>query len=447
MRSPRAARRFLGVLATALALSACGGGAPASAPAKTARVPKVGSIEAPTRELVYSVDALGTLEAYQVVSVPSRLEGVVESLAFEEGATVTPESVIAVVDGVRRDLLLQQAERAVTHAQADVEKAKAAVGRSTAQEAAARAGLTESQGMLARREAARARASGLVAEEEIESVRAQVAKWQAQVEEAVAAADEAKAMIRAAETAVLEAKGREAIARRDASDARVKPPLAGVVQARHVVEGQWVKAGESVATLVDARRLRLRFRVPEVESTALVPEHVSIRFRTAATLAKDNDADLLYVQGSADPVTRMVECLAEVRAPNPSLKPGFFASVTIEVRRAAAAVVVPEESVLTTERGLVVYAIPGNKAVETPVRLGLHTKDGWIEIVDGLAAGTPVAVENASVLAKGMTVEPFPSARAVPPPPAPPAGTSRAPTPPPDEAAKPPASPPVGAPR
>ena len=436
-------RSLAALAALGLALAACGGGSAPAAPPKTARVPKVGSLDAPTRELVYSVDALGTIEASQVVDVPARLEGVVESLAFEEGAAVTPDAVIAVVDGVRRDLLLEQAGRSVQHAQADVERARAAVGRSTAQEAAAQAGLTESKAMLARREAARAKAPGLVAEEEIDSVRTQIAKWQAQIAEAAAAADEARASVRASETAVEEAKGRESIAHRDASDARVKPPLAGIVQARHVVAGQWVKAGQSIATLVDVRRLRLRFRVPEAESTKLVPSRVKVTFRTSATREKDNAADLLYVQGTADPVSRMVECLAEVRTPEPALKPGFFASVTVEVRREAAAVVVPEEAVLATERGLVVYAIPGNKAVETPVRLGLRTKDGWVEITGGLAAGTPIAIENASVLAKGMTVEPFPSSKAGAPPPA---GAS-APKPPPDEPGGPPASPPVGAPR
>jgi RND family efflux transporter MFP subunit len=337
--------------------------------------------------------------------------------------------VLAVVDGARRDLLLEQAERATRRAEADVEKAKAAGGRAEAQEAAARAGLEEQRGMLARREAARAKAPGLVPEEEIATVRASVSKWQAQVDEAVAAEKEAAAGVRVLETALEEAKGRESIARRDAADARVHPPLAGVAQARHVVVGQWVRAGAPVATLVDARRLRHRFRVPEAESTALVPGRSEVTFRVASLPGKEPAADLVYVQGSADPVTRMVECLAEVREPDPALKPGFFASVTVLVKRQEAAVVVPEESVLATERGLVVYVLSGGKAKESRVRLGLRTKDGWVEVVGGLDAGASVAVENAYVLADGLAVDPFPSAKAgkpspatAPPPPPAPAG-------------------------
>jgi multidrug efflux system membrane fusion protein len=217
--------------------------------------------------------------------------------------------------------------------------------------------------------------------------------------------------VRETETALEEAKGRESIARRDASDARVHPPLSGVAQARHVVVGQWVNAGTPIATLVDTSRLRLRFRVPEEASVAMVAGKVAVSFRVAAIPGRALSARLLYVQSSADPTTRMVECLAEVAEPDPALKPGFFASVTVDVGSDAAAVVVPEEAVLATERGLVSFLVADGKAKSVPVRLGLRTKDGWVEVLEGIPAGAAVTVENAHVLDDGAAVETFPSAR------------------------------------
>jgi multidrug efflux pump subunit AcrA (membrane-fusion protein) len=157
------------LVAAVLALAGCGEGSSekAKAPPRL-RTPRVGVLAAPTRALTYAVDAIGTVEAYQVVVVPARLGGVVESIGFEEGASVTPKTELAVVDGARRDLLLEQAGKAVVRAEAAVERARAAVGRSVAQEAAARAGLEEAEGMLARREDARARAPGVVSSEEID---------------------------------------------------------------------------------------------------------------------------------------------------------------------------------------------------------------------------------------------------------------------------------------
>jgi len=409
----------------ALALAACGDGGKAAAPKRVARTPKVGEMRAPTRDLVYAVAAVGTLEAHQVVDVPARVEGPVEALGFEEGKPVGTSTTLAVVDGTRRDLLLGQATKAVDRAVATVERLRSAVGKFAAQESAAKAGLVEQQGMLARRESARAKAPGLVTDEEIEAVRAEIAKAQARVEEAAASAKEAEAAVREAEAALAEARGREAVAKRDADDARIRPPLAGIAQARHVVVGQWVRAGDRIVTLVDASRLRLRFRVPETESVALVPGRVGVRFRVAALAGRELSADLLYVQGSADPVTRMVECLAEVKDLDPALKPGFFASVSVDVKSAAAAVILPEEAVLPTERGLIAFAITSatgadgketKKAVPTPLRVGLRTQDGWVEVVEGLAAGTPVVVENVSMLPTAIAspVETFPSAKAAP---------------------------------
>jgi multidrug efflux pump subunit AcrA (membrane-fusion protein) len=394
------------------ALSAgCGGSGPTGPGRAAARVPNVGVVIAGTRDLAYQVEAIGTLEARQVVTVPSRGEGPVESLDFDEGRAVTTSTVLAVVDGSRRDLLLDQSAKAVTKAQASVERARADVARATAQGGAAQASLTEQRGMLARREAGRKREPGLVSEEEVEQVRAQVARWQAQVDEAAAAAESARAAEREADAALAEARAREAVAKRDADDARVHPPLPGVVQTRHVVVGQWVKAGAPIATLVDTSVLRLRFRVPEAESVALGSPRASISFRTAALPGRALRADLVYVQGTADPVTRMVECLAEVKDTDPSLKPGFFASVTVEVRRGKPSVVVPEESILATEQGLVAWTLVNDKATRAVVRPGLRTKDGWVEVLDGLAAGVPVAVENAYVLQPDMAVKTFPTKR------------------------------------
>lgn len=413
--------RALVVGAVAVVLAACGHGGGKPEAKRAPRTPRVGVLAAPTRALDYAVEALGTLEAYQVVPVPARVDGVVEAVGFDEGRSVSTTTVLAVVDGARRDLLVTQAERAVATATAAQARAAAAVPRAAAQEAAARAGLAEAEGNLARRESARAKAPGLVTDEEIEAARAQVARWKAQVDEAVAAAGEAEAARKQAEAVVEESRSREVVARRDAADARVVPPLAGVVQAKHVVVGQWVRAGQPVATLVDASRLRVRFRVPEAESVALVPGRVEVVFRAAALPDRETRADLLLVQGSADPVTRMVECLAQAVDPDPALKPGFFANVVVRVGRSAASVVVPDEAVLATERGLLCFVVRDGKAQARKVRLGLRTRDGWVEVLDGVAAGEALVLENASVLTDGATVETFPSARAPGAPPAPPA--------------------------
>ena len=82
------------LLALAASGSACGpkeAAAPAKGPPRAYRV-SVARVE--TRELSYAIEAVGTLEAYDVVTVPARVEGTLESLSFDEGDPVTTDQVL-----------------------------------------------------------------------------------------------------------------------------------------------------------------------------------------------------------------------------------------------------------------------------------------------------------------------------------------------------------------
>src|SRR5262245_34106700 len=92
---PRPRRRSVSAGLTAalcVALSACGrgGGESAAAPAKKARVVPVSTTTVKAGPLVYEVVAIGSLEAYQTVTVPARVAGPLEKLSLEEGQEVKP---------------------------------------------------------------------------------------------------------------------------------------------------------------------------------------------------------------------------------------------------------------------------------------------------------------------------------------------------------------------
>lgn len=361
-RSPRLARRASVGILVLLALVGCskpnpqGGGKP---PARTYRVT---TVTAESRPLTYLVHATGTLEALEVVTVPARVEGVVEQLEFDEGREVTPANVLCVIDGEKYRL-----ERDQAAAQAD----------------GARASVEEAEATLKRRRELRQRDSSFVSEEELSSL-------EAAVKRARAARDEAQAKLAMAEKRV--------------RDSEVRPPIAGAVQMKHVAVGQYVKVGEKIATLVDARRLRLRFRVGEKESVHIQPES-KITFETAPFPGREFPAKLVHVRTEADPITRMVEVLADVEDPPPGLKPGFFANVRIEIGRTERAVVVPEEAILPTDQGFVVFLADGPKARAATVTLGLHTEDGGIEILTGLVEGQTIVLTGARMLQDGVPIE------------------------------------------
>ena len=176
-----------------------------------------------------------------------------------------------------------------------------------------------------------------------------------------------------------------------------------------VVEtGQHVENKDPIATIIDTRRLRLRFKVSEPQSVRL-RNGMTVSFFTSAWPGRTFEAALYHVSSGADPATRMVEVLGRVADPEGILKPGFFAEVKASVQTRRDALLVPERAVLATEQGFVVYEVRDGLAHRRIVTLGLRTPDGEVEILNGLDPGVTVATDGASLLIDGAPVAIAPS--------------------------------------
>lgn len=415
--APRPALPAALLLGTLLVGAPGCGGPPAVPPARAGARPAPVTVVAVARgPVVQRVEGTGSLEAVQVVVVPARVDGVVEELGCHEGDAVDPARMLAVVDGRRRRLAeaeaaaaVAQARAALPRAAAAAQRAEAGVARARAQAGAAATDLAEAQEVLARREAMRQATPGVVPEEEIALKRAQVARMrdaQAGAASALAEAEgaqaEALALADEARAALATAEARLSLAQLVLADTVVRPPIAGVVRRRHVTLGQYVRAGEPVAEIVDRSRLNLRFRVTEAESVPLATG-MDATFLVPSLSGEAHRARLVHVDAAASPVTRMVECLAEVLEPDARLKPGFFAVASVEARRSDG-LAVPELALLPGENGWVAYVVEEGKARQRRVVPGLRGRDGSVEVLDGLRAGDTLVVGGANVLSDGTPV-------------------------------------------
>jgi multidrug efflux system membrane fusion protein len=383
--------RLAVLLCAALAAAACSppGGAPSGGPGKASRVYRVGVRTVEPRPLEYAIEAVGTLEAYDVAQVPARVAGTLESLSFDEGDVVTTAQVLAVVDGRRFEMENDMAKAVLGRVEASVESA----GARTRQ---AEAALGEAGSALERRRGLREKNPGWVTADELSALESAVKRCSATVEEARAGEKTAAAQVQ-------EARAGLDLAGKNVEDARVRSPIAGIIESRRVAVGQYVKAGDVIATLVDPSRLRVRFRVGEAESVRLSSGQ-PVEFSVAAFPGRSLKAEIFHVSATADPSTRMVECLAAVKEPEKGLRPGFFATVRAVVSRSGEAVVVPSDAVLPTEAGFTAFVVEDGKARARTLRLGLQTKDGGIEVLSGLARGDVLAVEGATALQDGVPV-------------------------------------------
>jgi multidrug efflux system membrane fusion protein len=359
-------------------LAACGGGADAPPGARGARGPTRFPVEVARVEsapVEYAVQAVGSVEAFERVSVTARVAGVVERVRFEEGDAVTPERVLAEIEPERFRLALDAA-------QADLAKAEAAREQ-------ARLGLE-------RRQAVNQKNPDLVRAEEVDAWRTQLA---------------------AAEADVARARAAAALAELNLRDAFVRAPGSGLVQTRDVETGRYVQPGAVIATLVRRDPLLLRFRVAESDASALSPGQPA-RFTLRGERGAVHTALITLVAAAADPGDRMVEVLARVdEATGGDLRPGAFAEVTVPVGSAREAPVVPQTAIRPSEKGFLAYVVEGETARERVLQLGLRTADGRVEVRGGLSVGERLVVRGAEALTEGAGVAVREAGAAAPPPP------------------------------
>ncbi len=313
------------------------------------------------RSLVYTVNAVGSIDAFEKVQVTARVSGVVDRVLFAEGNTVSVDQVLVEIEPERYRL-------AVEAAQASYEKALAS-------KADAEAGLK-------RRETVINQTPGLIPGEELETWRTKVLLAMSDVAQTLAALNQAKLNLH---------------------DAYVRAPFSGILQTRTVQTGQYVQVGTVMATLVRRDPLLLRFRVPERDASRLRPG-MPANFKMRDD-AREFSSKIVHVADAADEVSRMVPITAEIKdSRDPVLRPGAFAEITIPVSTARSSPVIPQIAIRPSERGFIAYVVENDAAVERILTLGMRTADGQAEVLSGLKAGDILVVRGAEALRNGVPV-------------------------------------------
>ncbi|HXU69243.1 MAG TPA: efflux RND transporter periplasmic adaptor subunit [Polyangia bacterium] len=356
-------RRTL-VLVLAVALAACSS-KPAEQPKKGGRqalVYTVDVIPVEAKKVDYLVQAPGTIDAFERVQVTARVAGVVDRVLFAEGQQVKKGTPLVSIDSERFRLAVAQAKAALDKASATQSDAEA---------------------MVARREAATKDHPGLIPGEEIAMDKTKVLTAKADTEVAGQGLKTAEVNLR---------------------DSSVVAPIDGVIQTRTVETGQLVQAGAVIATLLRNDPMLLHFQVEPDDAPRLKPG-MPASFTLRETQRTFN-AKLTLVAGAADPATHMVAVTGEVIADAHKywLRPGSFCDVTVDLGAKREAPLIPRSAARATDHGYVAYVVAGDTAEERPLKLGMSTRDGWVEVRDGLKAGDTLVVRGAEALSNGAKV-------------------------------------------
>ena len=290
-----------------------------------------------------SVEALGTAQANESVTINAKVTDTVRKVNFSDGDYVDAGAVLAE--------LTNQEE--------------------TASLAEAHANLEDAQNELRRQEDINAK--GLGSKSALDSARSKVAAQQGRYDAVVARL----------------------------KDRLILAPFGGLLGFRQVSPGTMVSPSTSITTIDDISTIKLDFTVPEsylgsmTQGARVIAQSVSYPGRNFEGVVKT-------VGSRIDPITRAATVRALVPNKDRALRPGMLLTVQVLTKQHLA-LVVPESAVFQVQNRAYVYKVEDFVAHQQQIEVGSR-HFGTAEIKSGLVEGDLIVIEGIIKLREGIKV-------------------------------------------
>ncbi|QEM81182.1 efflux RND transporter periplasmic adaptor subunit [Halomonas binhaiensis] len=189
----------------------------------------------------------------------------------------------------------------------------------------------------------------------------------------------------------------------------IRAPFSGTVGIRRVHLGQYLSAGDTIASLVDADQMHANFALDEEAIPQLRPGQ-PVELEVDAYPGRT----FLGVISAVDPLVdaaRMAQVQATLANEDGELHAGMYASIRVPRLDDAEVLSVPETAVTYTAYGETVFIVePGQRQSLSVKRVAIETGERWqgyVAIDKGLDEGDRVVTSGQLKLSDGMVVEPL----------------------------------------
>jgi membrane fusion protein (multidrug efflux system) len=350
----------------------------------SARPVKAHVVPVASRRVNRTVDSVGSLFAFEEVTVGSEVEGRVAQVFVDVGDRVAAGRPLVKIVPVELGLTLQQERAALEQIQARLTMTGG--GQALAPKDAAEVKRADADRTDAEQKYLRAKqlfGEGLISKGTYDEAEARYNGARAAYDMAVqnVLTLRAQAAQRTASVALADKKLRDTV---------IRAPFGGQVKDRMVSPGQYVKVQTPVMVIVDSNRLRARLKVPE-KMAAWVAVGQPVKVLVEAYPDRAFEGTVWRMSPSVDPQTRSFDVEALLENGEGLLKPGFFARASIVTSRVDQALVVPQGALRYLYGVYKVFRVDKSALRETEVKLGPHEGTA-VEIVSGLKDGEHVAV-------------------------------------------------------
>jgi len=304
------------------------------------------------------IEATGTLNPFEEVSIGAEIDGIMKSVKIDEGTAVSKGMLLAAIDDIEYSQEALSSQAALRQADASLANTKIEFSRKDA-----------------------------LYKEEL------VTKQQY---------DDISTRLTLAESDVEKARAGLSIAKQKLAKTKIYAPLSSRVKEKLVSEGDFVKNGTRLFTLIQPNPLKLRFSVSERDVGKMkVGQDVSVK--VDAFPDREFRGKVSIVFPSLEEKTRTLAIEALVPDKEGVLKPGLFARVISYTGGMKDTVVVPNTALLYEGDQIRTYVVEGDRAKERLVKLGNKYGDE-IEIVEGIREGDKVVTAGQQGLSEGAKV-------------------------------------------
>ncbi|MGC2108007.1 MAG: MdtA/MuxA family multidrug efflux RND transporter periplasmic adaptor subunit [Candidatus Korobacteraceae bacterium] len=348
------------------AKSAKAGGPPPAVPVGVATI-KQGDFN------VY-LNGLGSVEAFNTVSLKTRIDGQIMQVNFQEGQDVKAGDLLILIDPRPYQVALAQAEANLQKDEAQLNNAKAQYDRNKV--------LYD---------------QGVIAKQDLDTLEASFGTYEGTIASDKAAIDNAKLNL---------------------TYCYIKSPVNGRVGLRQVDPGNYVTAAGGTAMLVitQLHPIAVIFTLPEDQL-----QEVAQRMRSGPPLEVDAysrddqqklaTGKLLTIDNQIDQTTGTAKLKAVFDNQDNTLWPNQFVNAHLLLQTLKNAVSAPASAMQRGPDGTFTYVVDANNTVEMrPVQVTL-TQGATVVIGKGLQAGDRVVTDGQEKLQAGMRVAPQAPAR------------------------------------
>jgi multidrug efflux system membrane fusion protein len=325
---------------------------------------------ATAQDMPVYVRGLGTVQAYNSVSVKSRVDGTIVKVDFTEGQEVKKGDLLFEIDP-------RPYEAALAQAQANLE-------RDQAQQANAQRNANRDKPLVGKE---------FISRQQFDSDSTNAAALEATV-----ASD--KAAIQAAQLNL------------DYAD--IRSPIDGRTGARQIDIGNLVHASDNTAlvTITQLKPIFVSFTAPQNQLDAI--RQAQIKGAVPAEAWSQGEGreiakgDLTLIDNQIDQSTGTIHLKASFANQDEALWPGEFVDMRLQVNTLKNAVTVPSQSIQAGPNGSFLFVIKPDDTVEQRTVTVAETENNLSAISKGLTAGERIVVDGQYRLQQGTKVSILP---------------------------------------